>query len=202
MEFIIKENYMTKNQKQIERSQRKIEFFRWIQQKEYTVLEDFALRILEKKGACNDLKIAEILCLKESDIAVIMRDLEKAYPNDVQGDSSRRSLCNNFSRNLPSGVAIAVVGQKKEPKKIEDITGDQNEEIIKFLDQFRDRIEFGGRHQKFCRNLNAKRYILKISFYYGREDAEFRCEDIADDIEIPAILISNMKKLLLPQRTR
>ena len=184
---------MIKNQKKLESSGRAVDFFRWVQQKKYTVLEDFSLQILEKKGACSDSEIAEILCLKEYDIAVIMRDLEKEYSGDVQGDSSMRSLCDNFSRKLP-GVAIAV---GKEPEEIKGITGDQDKEIIRFLNQFHDRIKPGGKHKNFRQDDNAKRYVLKIStvFDYDNEDTQFFC----DDIEVPVVLKKKLKELLLPK---
>lgn len=183
---------MTKKQKQSSRSQRDVEFFCWPQKKEYTVLEDFIVRILEK-GACADSKIAEILCLEEPDIAIVMHDLEEEYSGDVQGDSSLRSLCDNFSRSLPVGVAIAVGKQLKE---IEKITAHQSEEIVKFFDQFHDRIESNGRHEKFRKEHGAKRYVLKISFYHDRKDTEFHLADMMDDIKIPEVLAHNMERLL------
>lgn len=186
---------MIKNQKQPPLSQRQVEFFHWRQQKKYTVLEDFVLRILEKKGGCADSEIAKILCLEESDIAIIMRYLEKEAPDAVQGGPSRRSLCDNFSWNMPDGFAIAV-GKKSKFKEIANITYDQSKEITKFLNQFRDRVESGGKYEKFRQDNKAERYVLKISFYPNIEDTEFHC----DGIVVPVILKYDMKKFLLPNK--
>lgn len=180
------------SKKQTASFERNVEFFRWKERKNYTAPEEFVLRVLEQQGACADSEIAEILCLAESDVAVLICDMEEAYPGDVQGDSSRRSLCDGFSRDLPNGIAVSF-GKQKKPKELFNESG----EMSVFLDQFHDCVQTGGKHEQFRRGQKVQRYLLKISFKHDADEPDFRCRDIA----VPESACAAMK-MLLPEHLR
>ena len=178
-------------------SSRRVIFFRWEETKEYTVLEDFVVKSIELKDALSDVEIANILCLEEDDISHIIGDLSKKYPNDVQGDDSRRSLCDGFSRKLPDGIAVAVAKSDKIVKMKEE----NAEMVADFLDKLSGaggNIKLNSACENFKESKNARIYVREISYNYNdEENPEFRCGDILLPEEahgiMKGLLFSNKK---------
>lgn len=182
---------------------RSVIFFRWKKKKEFTVLEDFVVQILEQKGALSDAEIARILCLEEGDVADIIDDSRNEYEDDIQGDESRRSLCDGFSRELPDGIAVAVGGKGKDKSKDEPIEIDNTEgAMAAFLDRCsgteknnRLNSDF-KKFRKFRKEKNAKTYELKISYNFNDSaNPDFRY----NEIPLPEQAHKEMRKLLLPK---
>ncbi len=175
-------------------SVRNVKFFRWEKAKEFTVMEDFVLQILEQKGALSDAEIARILCLDEGDVADIVGDLHKAYSDDVQGDDSRRSLCDGFSRKLPDGIAVAA--GNSAPMEMDD---DEKTTMTDFLGKCAGTAEnakLNSRCEKFQKEKRAKIYSLKMSFNFNdKENPGFRCGDIC----LPEDAHNALKRLLFPK---
>ena len=63
---------------------------------QFTVLEDFILKVIEQKNGCSDDEIADVLCLSKADISLIIGD--DGIKDYVQGDISRRTLISDFTR--------------------------------------------------------------------------------------------------------
>lgn len=81
-----------------------VRLFRWPRKRRLTVLEDFALQILENELGNSDEEIARILCLGKEDIAAIFD--APGLKGIVRGDNSHRALSSDFTREIPDGIAI------------------------------------------------------------------------------------------------
>ena len=193
----------SKTIKQHARSERIVAFFRWQRKKDFTVLEDFILRVIELKGPCSDSEIAKILCLEEFDISIILDSKDGyKYAGDIQGDKSRRSLCDGFSRDLSDGIAMVTEQSKKiieidnEKEEIADL-----EEICSFLEEKTEKNvndKFSKEINKFRKEKNAKVYCLKISYLYNAQEADYRCGDVA----VPQVAHKYMDKILQKNPTK
>ena len=63
---------------------------------EFTLLEKYIVKILEKKSNCSDEQISQILGIEPKDVGPIVSDCGlRPY---VQGDSSRRTLIDDFTK--------------------------------------------------------------------------------------------------------
>lgn len=96
-----------------------INLFRWPKSKEFTILEDFVLKVIERNLGNSDEEIAYILCLEPQDIQSIISDV--GLKGEIQGDSSRRTLPDDFTRKTLDGIAFAK--EKKIPPP--EITGEE-----------------------------------------------------------------------------
>ncbi|SMN00787.1 hypothetical protein SPONL_1554 [uncultured Candidatus Thioglobus sp.] len=80
---------------------------------QFSVLEKFILKVIEKNQNCSDNDIAEILCLTSEDIAHIISD--DGLKNCIQGDKSRRTLISNFTKK-----EFSIVDGSKEPQSFDN----------------------------------------------------------------------------------
>lgn len=98
------------------RGEAEVRMFRWEQEKKFTVLEDFVLKVIERGLGNSDEEIARVLCLEAKDIAVIVKD--GMLNGEIEGDASHRSLPKEFTRQAPDGIALET-GGKPPPREIE-----------------------------------------------------------------------------------
>ena len=89
-----------------------VRLFRWPRKRRFTVLEDFALQILENELGNSDEEIARILCLGKEDVAAIFD--APGLKRIVRGDDSHRALSSDFTREIPDGVAIVGDEENEE----------------------------------------------------------------------------------------
>ena len=174
------------------RRSRPVWFFRWKRRKDFTMLEDAVIRAIEIKGALSDEEIAAALCLEAGDVAIVLHSLDKEYQGDVQGDFSRRSLCDDFSRDLPNGFAVVATKKNKNLQEFSDDDG----EMDNFLNELREspagecpeEIAKFIKEQKECRC-----FVAEVSFCENGEEPDFRC----DNKPIPAAARPALEKLRL-----
>lgn len=186
------------------RSRRPVVFFHWEKDKEFTVLEEFVLRAIETQRSLDpqellpDLKIADILCLEEKDIFIIIEHIKTKYPGDIQGDPSHRSLREGFSRKLPDCFAVAIANKSTYP--IGDFS-DSSEIFADFLAQSQDnqdntaKPKLAEKREEFRREREAKAYHTVISYNLDRESPDFHC----GDIPVPEVAHPYLTTLLIPK---
>lgn len=179
------------------RSNRPVVFFHWRKDKEFTVLEEFVLRVIEEQDALSDKEIADILCLEEEDITVIIEHIETEYPGDIQGDPSRRTLREGFSRKLPDCFAVEIKGDAAPKFDFLDSSG----EFADFLAQFKDNIvkpKLAKNQEKFRQDNKAEVYLMDLSFDYNHEPPDFRY----GNIPIPEFAHPYLTKLLKKKKKK
>lgn len=156
-----------------QKSNRRINIYRWQQRKEFTALEAAIIEILKQKGALSNEKIANIFCLQAEDVSIIVKDINREYEDTVQGDFSRYSLCNDFSRDLPDGIAIGKEKNDKPARVIPDSFED-----VAFLDRLMEsgKLPQSGKFDDNFREVHkAKVFSLEVTYNPNDEDTTFRC---------------------------
>ena len=158
---------------------REILLFRWPRKKEFTVLEDFILRVIESKSGCSDKEIARVLCLDEEDVAAVL-DGNDAL-DGVQGDASRRTLADSFSRNEPDGIAVAAPegqGRKNKYKQPQEIP-EAGEDAVALLEkaQRADDAKLSSEQLKWRNTRKAQVYRLTVTVTDNGDKRDFRCGD-------------------------
>ena len=63
---------------------------------EFTLLEEYIVKILGKMHHCSDEQISQILGIEPEDVDSVVRD--NGLHNYVQGDNSRRTLIDDFTK--------------------------------------------------------------------------------------------------------
>ena len=158
---------------------REILIFRWPRKKEFTVLEDFILRVIESKSGCSDKEIARVLCLDEEDVAVVLDDNDAL--DGVQGDASRRTLADSFSRNEPDGIAVAAPegqgGKNKNKYKPPQEIPEAGEDVVALLEkaQRADGAKISSEQLKWRNARKARVYRLAVTVTDNGSKRDFRC---------------------------
>lgn len=166
-------------------------------QREFTVLEDFILHAIEMKGGCSDKEIADALCLEEADVTIILDDEDGI--EGVQGDESRRTLSDGFSRMADS---IIVVGRwqkgKMPPKNIKEI--DVDDDITAFLARLPPVIHsnLSQEQRGWCKAGWAKVYRFAVLEMADEKKQSYRCGKIA----VPESLHHALNKFFPSQKPK
>lgn len=154
---------------------RDILLFRWA---EFTVLEDFILRVIESKGGCSDKEIANVLCLAAEDVTITI-DGSKAFVN-VQGDKSRRTLADTSSRKEPDGIAVvAFQGGQNGDKPPKALQAEEDADIAKLLSKAPDADDADLSHEqrKWRDAKKARVYRLAVTVTDRKDKRIYRCGD-------------------------
>ena len=114
------------------RSKGEVHVYRQPRDKQFTVLEDFVLRVLEQGLGKSDEEIAQILCLEAADIdSIIASD---ALKTEVEGDASRRSLPDNFTRQDPDDIDL---GEQSSKERVEVRgNGTNKKKVVEWAEEF------------------------------------------------------------------
>lgn len=159
----------------------------------FTVLEDFALRILEKQGGASDEEIARILCLDADDIPIILEEFMDA--KEVQGDDSRRTLGDSFSRQA---VVVSCVAGSRSSDADEAVLNCTSE-IAAFLERYgnpgSDRLS--PKQKKKWKLEDDSEDICTLDIVYPlSKNADFQCGGES----VPEAMHSALSKILPPKK--
>ena len=174
------------------RGEAEVSMFRWPQEKKFTVLEDFVLKVIESGLGNSDEEIARALCLEPADIALIVED--GFLKEEIESDDSRRSLPDNFTRRAPDGVALVDPKGKNPPSEIEG--GDSAlADVIKLADASGHPANWNGlskERRKWMKEARASIFALSIdAFRYNDKKCLFFC----GGQPVPPVLNEPLSKL-------
>lgn len=168
-----------------------VRLFRWQQDKKFTVLEDFVLKALERQLGCSDEEIARVLCLEPEDIDAIVGD--GMLKEEIDGDSSRRTLPDDFTRRAPDAVALAVAGKTPPP----EIEGGESARagVLELLNTFgrgAGRDNQSKKRKEWMQESGARQLVLPVSaFRYNDGEWVFLCGGEV----VPPVLNGPLSKL-------
>ena len=175
----------------VDRGEAEIRLFLWPKERQFTVLEDFILKVIENDLGSSDEEIAHVLCLEPRDVGFIINygDLKKA----IEEDSSHRVLRNGFAREMLDGIAF-VDEDETPPPEIEG--GNKNrKELLEWmyeLGRSTGRTDQSKERKIWMEENSARIIVLTISvFYYNNEQKIFSC----DGKLVPSLLKRKLSKL-------
>ena len=152
-----------------------VRLFRWPRERSFTILEDFALRVLEDPNLGNtDEEIARILCLDKTDIDAIFNG--SGLEGKIQGDSSHRELPKDFSRKNPDGVAIVDGDVPSASVEFRDDEWPTIDALEKSHGRAAGRGDLSKEQREWMKEKGARIFTLPVSaFRYDKKSWLFRC---------------------------
>lgn len=173
------------------RGEAEVRMFRWEQEKKFTALEDFVLKVIERGLGNSDEEIARVLCLEAEDIAVIVKD--GMLNGEIEGDASHRSLPKEFTRQAPDGIALET-GDKAPPREIE---GDDSARagVIELADTFGRFVkpnDLPKKRKEWVKKTRARLFALPVEAFRHKDNTwGFLCGGQL----VPPVLNDSLSKL-------